>query len=137
MERNDQLNCFDEIRSVSLPKKDLSIQTMFDCEKHYMELLRKYKDEIDFLDERMRQLREEQTSFYLKIVSDVRRQLEEDEGMDAEAVHVWLQHYVESMERSFAMSATLLEDFSVMKREEFTAAVRDKLEAGGDGRVMR
>ena len=76
MERNDKLNCFDEIRSVSLPKKDLSIQTMFACEKHYMELLRKYKDEINFLDEKMRQLREEQTEFRLKIVPSVRRHLE-------------------------------------------------------------
>lgn len=137
MERNDKLNCFDEIRSVSLPKKDLSIQTMFACEKHYMELLRKYKDEINFLDEKMRQLREEQTEFRLKIVPSVRRQLEEDEGIDAQTAHTWLQHYVESMERSFTMSETLLEDFSVMKREEFTAAVRDKLETDGDGRTKR
>lgn len=137
MERNDKLNCFDEIRSVPLPQKDLSIQTMFDCEKHYMELLRKYKDEINFLDEKMRQLREEQTEFRLKIVPSVRKQLEEEEGIDAQTARTWLQRYVESMERSFAMSETLLEDFSVMKREEFTAAVKDKLETDNDGRTKR
>jgi len=137
VERADKPNCFDEIRGASLPKTDLSIQMMFACEKHYMELLRKYKDEISFLDEKMRQLREEQTEFRLKIVPTVRRQLEQDEGIDAPTARTWLQHYVESMERSFAMSETLLEDLSVMKREEFTAAVRDRIGESADGRAKR
>ena len=82
-------------------------------------------------------MREEQTEFRLKIVPSVRRQLEEDEGIDDETAHTWLQHYVESMERSFAMSETLLEDFSVMKREEFMAIMKGKIEESGDGRARQ
>lgn len=135
MERNNKLNCFDEIRGASLPEADPGIQEMLACEKHHMELLRKYRDEINFLDEKMRRLREEQTEFRLKTVPSVRRQLEEDEGIDAQTAGAWLQRYVESMEHSFAMSETLLEDFSVMKSEEFRAAMRERTEESGNGRA--
>ena len=56
-------NCFDEFNDLSPKKKDPTIQVLYDYEKHYLEMVRRYSEEIKFIQEMLIQFRKEQEIF--------------------------------------------------------------------------
>ena len=51
-------NCFDEFNDILPKRKEPSIQALYDYEKHYMELVRKYSKEINMIAEMLSDFRD-------------------------------------------------------------------------------
>lgn len=77
-------NCFNEFDDVSPKRKVPSIQVLYDYEKHYMELVRKYSPEISMIVGMLSDFRNEQEQFYKEILPQIVAKLNEDVGIDAE-----------------------------------------------------
>lgn len=121
-------NCFDEFKDDISPKrKEPGIQALYEYEKHYLEMLKKYSNEIQFIEGMLRDFRKEQEQFYGKALPDIKDKLDHDEGIDEEMKKVWLNRLSENMERSFALSEQLINHYTTKKLDEFKAAVDEKM----------
>lgn len=120
-------NCFNEFDDVSPKRKDPSIQVLYDYEKHYMELVRKYSPEISMIVGMLSDFRNEQEQFYKEILPQIVAKLNEDAGIDAEMRNVWLKRLTTNMDRSFELSETLINDYATKSIDEFKIAVNEKL----------
>lgn len=121
-------NCFDEFKDISPRKKDPSIQVLYDYEKHYMELIRKYSTEIKFIADMLSDFRKEQEQFYNETLPKIKEKLSQDSvGVDEEMKKVWLKRLTMNIDRSFGLSETLINGYATKSIEEFKAAVNEKL----------
>lgn len=121
-------NCFDEFKDVSPRKKDPTIQVLYDYEKHYMELVRKYGNEIQFISDMLQNFRKEQELFYKETLPEIKEKLSQDSaGVDEEMKRVWLQRLTTNIDRSFGLSETLINGYATKSIEEFKTAVNEKL----------
>lgn len=120
-------NCFNEFDDVSPKRKDPSIQVLYDYEKHYMELVRKYSPEISMIAGMIRDLRNEQEQFYNEILPQIITKLNQDAGIDDEMRNVWLKRLTANMDRSFGLSETLINNYATKSIDEFKIAVNEKL----------
>lgn len=122
-------NCFREFDDISPRKKEPAIQVLYEYEKHYLDLLRKYSSEIQFIENMLKEFREEQTKFYEKTLPQITKKLNEDSGIDNEIKKVWIKRLSENVDRSFNMSETLINDYTTKKIDEFKTAVNEKLKS--------
>lgn len=120
-------NCFREFDDVSNKKKHPTIQVLYDYEKHYMELLRKYGPEISMINNMLKDFRKEQEIFYKETLPNIIIKLNQDEGIDEEMKNLWLKRLTENIERSFLLSETLINDYTTKNINEFKIAINDKL----------
>ena len=59
----DAFSMFDDV----LPdKQEPSVQVLYEYEQHYMDLIRQYKSEIKFIEDMLKDYREEQINFFEK-----------------------------------------------------------------------
>ncbi len=113
------MGSFDNIFSdVPAAKQEPSLQKLYDYQKFYMELLESHKGEIDFIEEKLKDLRSEQVAFFDTKLSEISKKLDE-ESIDTESKNEWLKHLEENMQKSFEFSERLLNDFAIMKIDEF------------------
>ena len=98
--------------------KDVSLDTLYEYQKQYMKLVREYKNEIEFINNQLKELREEQEKFYSTDILKISDVLDNDK-VDEEAKKMWLRELQASMSRSFKMSERLLNDFAVKSIDEF------------------
>ena len=127
MQEGRQKNCFDVFADIAPQKRDLTVQVLYEYEKYYMDLVRKYRPEIQLLKELLEQLRTEQVAFYSDQLPTITRKLEEDAGIDETARREWLNRLTQNMDRSFELSTELIRGYMLKDIEEFRAAVREKL----------
>lgn len=120
-------NCFDAFESESPRRKDPTIQVLYEYEKHYLEMVRKYSQEIKFIEDMLSNFRREQETFYSKALPDIINKLNQDVGVDEEMKKVWLNRLTTNIERSFTLSETLINDYAIKNIDEFKAAVNEKL----------
>lgn len=120
-------NRFQEFDDISPKKKDPSIQVLYDYEKHYMELVRKYGSEISMIANMLSAFRTEQEQFYEEILPAIISKLNQDAGIDEEMKNIWLKRLTTNVDRSFGLSETLINDYTTKNIEEFKAAVNEKL----------
>lgn len=120
-------NCFSEFDDVSPKRKNPSIQVLYDYEKHYMELVRKYSPEISMIAGMLSDFRKEQEQFYNEVLPQIVVKLNQDVGIDAEMRNIWLKRLTTNMDRSFGLSETLINDYATKRIDEFKAAVNEKL----------
>lgn len=97
---------------------DKSVQTLMECENQYAKLVREYKNEIDFIQQKLEQLRKEEVDFYSKELHKIEKIMIEDE-VDEKARKIWLADLQNSMKQSFNMSRNLLNDFAIKDLNEF------------------
>lgn len=126
-EKKSKNNCFEEFNDDAPRKKDPTIQVLFDYEKHYMDLVRKYSTEIKFIEDMLSDYRQEQIKFYTETLPELQKKLNEDPGVDEEMKRTWLCRLTANMDKSFQMSDTLINDFATKKLQEFKDAVNEKL----------
>ena len=107
-------------------KKDPTIQVLFDYEKHYMDLVRKYSNEIKFIEDMLSDYRQEQIKFYAETLPKLKK-INEDFGIDEEMKRTWLSRLTNNMDKSFQMSDTLINEFVTKKLQEFKDDVNEKL----------
>lgn len=129
MSKNKEIsnNCFNEFDDVSPKRKEPSIQILYDYEKHYMELVRKYNSEITMIANMLSDFRSEQKQFYKEILPQVIDKLNQDEGIDNKMKEIWLKQFTENMDRSFFLTETLINNYTIKKIDEFKIAVNEKL----------
>lgn len=120
-------NCFNEFDDVSPSKKNPSIQVLYDYEKHYMELVKKYSTEISMIEKMLCDFRHEQEEFYKDTLPQIIERLNQDSGVDHEMVEIWLQRLTTNIDRSFGLSETLINDYTTKSIDEFKTAVNEKL----------
>lgn len=127
MESSKISNCFGEFEDISPKRKEPTIQALYEYEKHYLEMLKKYSDEIKFIQDMLSDFRAEQTKFYEQVLPNIIDKLNSDEGIDAEMKRTWLNRLSTNMERSFNLSESLINDYAVKNLEEFKTAVNEKM----------
>lgn len=120
-------NCFSEFDDVSPRKQEPSVQVLYEYEKHYMELVKKYGPEISRIEEMLEDLRSEQEQFYSKKLPEIISTLKKNGGVDEEIQRKWIERLSNNMERSFSLSETLITDYATKKIDEFKKAVEEKL----------
>lgn len=126
-DKKTSTNCFDEFDDISPKRKDPSIQVLYDYEKHYMELVRKYSPEISMIASMLGDLRNEQEQFYNEVLPQIVKKLNQDVGIDNEMRNIWLRRLTTNIDRSFVLSETLLNDYTTKGIDEFKSAVNEKL----------
>ena len=92
-------------------------------EKCYMELLKRYKNEIQEIENMMRDLREERTQFYKEQLPAIQKEMEMDE-VSPEIRSQWLAELQTNVERSFKISETLIDHYVTKNLEEFKTALQ-------------
>ena len=120
-------NCFDEFKDISPKRKDPTIQVLYEYEKHYLEMVRKYSQEIKFIEDMLSNFRREQETFYSKTLPDIINKLNQDAGVDEDMKKVWLNRFTANIERSFTLSETLINDYATKNIDEVKVAVNEKL----------
>lgn len=120
-------NCFDEFKDISPKRKDPTIQVLYEYEKHYLEMVRKYSQEIKFIEDMLSDSRREQETFYSKTLPDIINKLNQDAGVDEDMKKVWLNRLTTNIQRSFTLSETLIKNYATKNIDEFKVAVNEKL----------
>lgn len=127
MESGNRSNCFGEFEDVSPKRKEPTIQVIYEYEKHYLEMLRKYSNEIEFIQKMLSNFREEQAKFYHQVLPDIEDKLKGDEAINDEMRRIWIDRLVANMDRSFNLSESLINDYAVKNLDEFKTAVNEKM----------
>ena len=124
---NSTGNCFDEFNDIPQKKKEPTIQVLYEYEKHYLEMIKRYSEEIKFIQDMLARFRQEQETFYSEILPNIIEKLNSDEGIDDEMKRIWLNRLTTNIERSFNLSETLINDYATKSLDEFKQAVNEKL----------
>lgn len=125
--KKESYNCFREFDDISPKKKEPSIQVLFDYEKHYMELVKKYSPEIKMIADMLSDFRKEQEIFYKQTLIEIIEKLNQDRGIDEEMKSLWLKRLTTNIDRSFGLSETLINDYATKNIDEFKAVINERL----------
>lgn len=123
MANNDAFSMFEDI---SPRKQEPTIQVLYDYEKHYMELIRQHKNEIVFIENMLKDYRQENIDFFNNQLSKISQKLDA-EHIDKDMKNAWLKRLEENMNRSFAISEKLITDYTTKKLDEFKTIANEKL----------
>ena len=123
MANNDAFSMFEDI---SPRKQEPTLQVLYDYEKHYMELIRQYKNEIVFIENMLKDYRQENIDFFNNQLSKISQKLDA-EHIDKDMKNAWLKRLEENMNRSFAISEKLITDYTTKKLDEFKTIANEKL----------
>ena len=111
---------------ISPRKQEPTLQVLYDYEKHYMELIRQHKHEIIFIENMLRDYRQENIDFFNNQLSQISQKLDA-EHIDKDMKIAWLKRLEENMNRSFAISEKLITDYTTKKLDEFKTIASEKL----------
>lgn len=120
------MGAFDKFNKVSTQKENPNLQTLFDYEKHYMDLVKKYRAEIDFITGLQNAHTQEVKKFYQQDLPAIQEKLSK-EPVDEETKNEWLKHLEMHISKSFDMSEHFIWTLTTKKVEEFNKAIRDKI----------
>lgn len=123
MANNDAFSMFEDISS---RKQEPTLQVLYDYEKHYMELIRQHKNEIVFIENMLKDYRQENIDFFNNQLSKISQKLDA-EHIDKDMKNAWLKRLEENMNRSFAISEKLITDYTTKKLDEFKTIANEKL----------
>lgn len=117
---------FDQF-SGSVKENDVKIQAIYESQERYLALLRKYKDEIAFLESMMEKYRYERKTFMEKELPAISEKLRED-GV-AENVRLdWLQKLENDMTHSFQLSELVIREFVGKKVDDFNQVIQKRIQ---------
>ena len=122
MVSNDIFDIFDDDNSRKI--KNPTLEELRKYQKHHMELLKNYGEQIAFLDKMLRECREERKNFFAEDLPKISKKLT-DEHVDDAVRKEWLTRL--EMEHSFKESDRLVAAFAVQKADEFREAMEEKL----------
>lgn len=123
MANNDAFSMFEDI---SPREQEPTLQVLYDYEKHYMELIRQHKNEIVFIENMLKDYRQENIDFFNNQLSKISQKLDA-EHIDKDMKNAWLKRLEENMNRSFAISEKLITDYTTKKLDEFKTIANEKL----------
>lgn len=123
MANNDAFSMFEDI---SPKKQEPTLQVLYDYEKHYMELIKQHKNEIVFIENMLKDYRQENIDFFNNQLSRISQKLDA-EHINKDMKNAWLKRLEENMNRSFAISEKLITDYTTKKLDEFKTIANEKL----------
>ncbi len=118
------MGSFESLKRVSSDKKMNRAETLIAYEKSYMELLRRYKEEIQNIESMMQSLRAERLAFYNEQLPAIRQEMEMDE-VSPEVRAQWMDEMQVNMEKSLKISEALIEHYVTKNLEEFKNALQE------------
>ena len=114
--------------------KDTSakLQILYEYEKHYLELIKSYKEEIKFANTLQEDLRRERSQFFTQTLKEVMQTMKNAE-IEKEVSAKWIADLVESYTKSIDLSGDLakthvIEVFSLLKNEAKSQASKASLD---------
>ena len=99
----------EEVRS---DKLRIELEIYYGYEKHYLDMLKEYKEEIKFAAALQEDIRKERASFFSERLKDVSSTLKET-GVDDKIRSEWINELVKSYTGSLDMSSKLAEEHIV------------------------
>ncbi len=106
-----------------------TLQMLYDCEKHYMQLVRDFEHEINFIAALHKAHRQEVTNFYNKDLPAITEKLKAT-PISEEVQQEWIKGLGEHMQRSFDVSQKFIDDLTTKTTEEFNSAIKEKVFGG-------
>ncbi len=110
---------FNQFSPVNPEYKSEKLDTLIAYEEHYMKLLRNFKAEIAEIENMMNQLRQERADFYGSKLPKIERTIMCDEVLSEEAKEKWIMELRANVEKSFAISESLISHYVTNNLEEF------------------
>lgn len=110
-------------------KENPELQTLYDYEKHYMDLIKHYRGEIEFISQLHDEHTQEVKNFYQNDLPAIQKKLS-SEPIAEEVRDEWLKHLENHISKSFDMSEHFIWTLTTKKIEEFNKAIRDKIHGG-------
>lgn len=129
-ETQRSMNVFDEFyKGEELESNNYTLNELFESQKKYASLVREYKPEIEYVQNCLKDLREEEKLFYEKELPEILNILK-DADVNEESRKEWLAKLRDSMAKSFNMSKSLLDDLVIKQMDEFKRAAEEILRGG-------
>ena len=126
----DKLSAFDKFHRKTSAHSDTTAQMLYDYEKHYMELIKRYRHEIEFINDLHTTHTQEVKNFYANDLPAIQKKLAAEPITD-DVRREWLKHLEQHMNNSFDMSGHFIGILTTKKVEEFNSALREKILGGG------
>ena len=126
----DKRSAFDKFHRKTSARSDTTAQMLYDYEKHYMELIKRYRHEIEFINDLHTTHTQEVKNFYANDLPAIQQKLAAEPIAD-DVRREWLKHLERHMNNSFDMSGHFIGILTTKKVEEFNAALREKILGGG------
>ena len=117
---------FSPFQDVPAESKVPTLQALYDYQKFYMDLVKKYKLEIEFISGLQNAHTQEVKKFYQFDLPAIQEKLSK-EPVDEETKNEWLKHLEMHISKSFDMSEHFIWTLTTKKVEEFNKAIRDKI----------
>lgn len=118
---------FGQLTSVKPEYKNKKGDILIAYEEHYMKLLRNYKNEIFDIELMMKQLRNEREEFYQIKLPEIERAINDDQVLDIGAKQKWISELRSNMEKSFAISESLISHYVTKNLEEFKRKLQSEI----------
>jgi len=96
-------------QKVNMTTLSIKLQTLYEYEKHYLELIKEYKEEIKFANTIQEDLRKERAKFFAETLDDVSETLKKAQ-VDDKVASKWLEELVNSYTKSLDLSSGLIEE---------------------------
>ena len=122
---NQVNSLFDAFGGKKPKQEDPTVQMLYDYEQHYMELVKVYRHEIEFIHQLHTKHEEDVKRFYHDELPEIKRLLDQ-EPISAETRAEWLKHLEQHISQSFSMSEHFISVLTTKKMEEFNEAIREK-----------
>ena len=126
----DKRSAFDKFHRKTSARSDTTAQMLYDYEKHYMELIKRYRHEIEFINDLHTTHTQEVKNFYANDLPAIQQKLAA-EPIEDDVRREWLKHLERHMNNSFDMSGHFIGILTTKKVEEFNASLREKILGGG------
>ena len=105
---------------------DPTADMLYEYEKYYMQLVKDFRHEIEFIDGLHAKHAQEVKKFYCEDLPAVRKKLE-SEPIENDVRNEWIKHLEGHMDKSFTMSRKFLDALTTEKVEEFNESLREKI----------
>lgn len=99
-------------------------------EKHYMELVRNYKNEISFINEMLVDIRKERTDFLTNVLPSIEKGLKNDSEISEEIREEWIVELRNNMEKSFQESERIIQHYITKNQDQFEKKMKEILNEG-------
>ena len=120
---------FDKFHRHTPKHEDPKAQVLYDYEKHYMDLIKSYRHEIEFINQLHTAHTQEVKNFYENELPAIQKKLA-SEPINDDVRREWLKNLEEHMNNSFKMSGHFIGILTTKTLEEFNAAIREKIHGG-------
>lgn len=115
--------------SVEFLKERLAVR--FEYEKHYLELIKTFKEEIKFAASIQEDLRKERSKFFSETLREVSNALK-DSQVDGDVASIWLKELVDSYTKSLDLSGGLVEEHSLDTIGKIRSGSKNDMLESGD-----